>query len=54
MDKRVFEILDKEVDRQTSTIELIASENFAPRRNETSGFSCLQTSMLKDIRQKIL
>ena len=29
MDKRVFEILDKEVDRQTSTIELIASENFA-------------------------
>ena len=29
MDKRVFKILDKEVDRQTSTIELIASENFA-------------------------
>ena len=29
MDKRVFEILDKEVDRQTSTIELIASEYFA-------------------------
>ncbi len=29
MDKRVFEILDKEIDRQTSTIELIASENFA-------------------------
>ncbi len=29
MYKRVFEILDKEVDRQTSTIELIASENFA-------------------------
>ncbi len=29
MDRRVFEILDKEVDRQTSTIELIASENFA-------------------------
>ena len=29
MDKRVFEILDKEVDRQTSTIELIAIENFA-------------------------
>ena len=29
MDKTVFEILDKEVDRQTSTIELIASENFA-------------------------
>ena len=29
MDKRVYEILDKEVDRQSSTIELIASENFA-------------------------
>tara|TARA_B100001057_G_scaffold273907_1_gene274190 strand:- start:9807 stop:10946 length:1140 start_codon:yes stop_codon:yes gene_type:complete len=29
MDKRVFEILDKEIDRQASTIELIASENFA-------------------------
>ena len=26
MDKRVFEILDKEIDRQTSTIELIESE----------------------------
>ena len=31
MDKRVFEILDKEVDRQTSIIELIASENFASK-----------------------
>ena len=29
MDKRIFEILDKEIDRQASTIELIASENFA-------------------------
>lgn len=29
MDNRVAEILDKEVDRQASTIELIASENFA-------------------------
>ena len=29
MDKRVFEILYKEVDRQSSTVELIASENFA-------------------------
>jgi len=31
MDSRVAEILDREVDRQTSTIELIASENFASR-----------------------
>ena len=31
MDIRVAEILDKELDRQTSTIELIASENFASR-----------------------
>ena len=29
MDRRVYEILDKELDRQTTTIELIASENFA-------------------------
>jgi glycine hydroxymethyltransferase len=29
MDKRIYEILDREVDRQHSTIELIASENFA-------------------------
>ena len=29
MDKRVYEILDKELDRQTTTVELIASENFA-------------------------
>ncbi|MEK9805491.1 MAG: serine hydroxymethyltransferase [Euryarchaeota archaeon] len=31
MDIRVAEILDREVDRQASTIELIASENFASR-----------------------
>ena len=31
MDTRVAEILDREVDRQSSTIELIASENFASR-----------------------
>ena len=31
MDIRVAEILDKELDRQTSTIELIASENFASK-----------------------
>ncbi len=31
MDTRVAEILDKEADRQSSTIELIASENFASR-----------------------
>lgn len=29
MDKRIISILDKEVDRQYNTIELIASENFA-------------------------
>ena len=29
MDKRIYEILDKEIDRQSSTVELIASENFA-------------------------
>ena len=29
MDTRVAEILDREVDKQSSTIELIASENFA-------------------------
>lgn len=29
MDNRIYSILDKEVDRQTTTIELIASENFA-------------------------
>ena len=29
MDTRIHKILDKEVDRQTTTIELIASENFA-------------------------
>ena len=29
MDLRIHKILDKEVDRQTTTIELIASENFA-------------------------
>ena len=29
MDKRIYEILDREVDRQHSTVELIASENFA-------------------------
>ena len=29
MDQRIHNILDKEVDRQSSTIELIASENFA-------------------------
>src|SRR5210317_256300 len=29
MDTRIHKILDKEVDRQLSTIELIASENFA-------------------------
>ena len=29
MDTRIHEILDKEVDRQATTIELIASENFA-------------------------
>ena len=29
MDKRILEILDKEKNRQASTIELIASENFA-------------------------
>ena len=29
MDKRVYEILDREVDRQSTTVELIASENFA-------------------------
>ena len=31
MDTRIYKILDKEVDRQLSTIELIASENFASR-----------------------
>ena len=31
MDTRIHKILDKEVDRQSSTIELIASENFASR-----------------------
>ena len=29
MDKRIIDILDKEKSRQSSTIELIASENFA-------------------------
>ena len=29
MDQRIYNILDKEVDRQATTIELIASENFA-------------------------
>ena len=29
MDTRIYKILDKELDRQTTTIELIASENFA-------------------------
>jgi len=29
VDQRIYEILDKEVDRQATTIELIASENFA-------------------------
>ncbi len=29
MDKRIEEILDKEKNRQSNTIELIASENFA-------------------------
>ena len=29
MDQRIYKILDKEVDRQATTIELIASENFA-------------------------
>jgi glycine hydroxymethyltransferase len=29
LDLRIHKILDKEVDRQTTTIELIASENFA-------------------------
>ena len=29
MDQRIHNILDKEVDRQATTIELIASENFA-------------------------
>jgi glycine hydroxymethyltransferase len=29
MDKRIYEILDREVGRQHSTVELIASENFA-------------------------
>ena len=29
MDKRIYEILDKEIDRQSTTVELIASENFA-------------------------
>ena len=29
MDKRIIKILDKEKNRQSSTIELIASENFA-------------------------
>ena len=31
MDKRIVEILDKETNRQNSTIELIASENFASK-----------------------
>ena len=31
MDKRIVEILDKEVNRQNSTVELIASENFASK-----------------------
>jgi len=31
MDQRIHSILDKEVDRQSSTIELIASENFASK-----------------------
>ena len=29
MDKRLLEILEKEKNRQSNTIELIASENFA-------------------------
>ena len=29
MDTRVQEILDREIDRQSTTVELIASENFA-------------------------
>ena len=29
MDQRIYGILDREVDRQATTIELIASENFA-------------------------
>ena len=29
MDKRIHAILDREVDRQATTVELIASENFA-------------------------
>ena len=28
-DKRIIDILNKEIDRQENTIELIASENFA-------------------------
>ncbi len=31
MDQRIYSILDKEVDRQSNTIELIASENFASK-----------------------
>ena len=31
MDKRILEILDKEKNRQSNTIELIASENFASK-----------------------
>ena len=31
MDSRIYNILDEEVDRQATTIELIASENFASK-----------------------
>ena len=31
MDNRILEILDRELQRQSTTIELIASENFASK-----------------------
>ena len=36
MDKTVKEILDREIKRQDTTIELIASENYASQAKDTT------------------
>ena len=51
MDQRIYGILDREVDRQATTIELIASENFASEAVMSLEQEVyLQTSTQKDIR----
>ena len=54
MSSKVFEIIEKEQQRQNSTIELIASENFVSENVMKAVGSCLTNKYSEGYPEKIL